>query len=243
MASTAPAVGLGSKKVRARENLRRLGRKPPRAPRDGPRRTRRDAILPAGARSRTARRARLGRRLTSPRAPVPPLPRQRKPAASAGKPSDSVRVLQRESLRQLLSQIVPDERVDPLVEAFLLDVADDFVDSVVAFACKLAAHRKSDTLEVKDIVLHLERAWDMVLPGFETEELREFKPPPEARLHKKRMADVRRALASAAAAEAETVLAREKEREEEKEKGDPSEDAEPAEGARLDASKADADAS
>ena len=152
-------------------------------------------------------------------------------------------MLQRESLRQLLSQIVPDERVDPLVEAFLLDVADDFVDSVVAFACKLAAHRKSDTLEVKDIVLHLERAWDMVLPGFETEELREFKPPPEARLHKKRMADVRRALASAAAAEAETVLAREKEREEEKEKGDPSEDAEPAEGARLDASKADADAS
>lgn len=242
MASTAPAVGLGSKKVRAREHLRRLGRKPPRAPRDGPRRTRRDAILPAGARSRTARRrARLGRRLTSPRAPVPPLPRQRKTAASAGKPSDSVRVLQRESLRQLLSQIVPDERVDPLVEAFLLDVADDFVDSVVAFACKLAAHRKSDTLEVKDIVLHLERAWDMVLPGFETEELREFKPPPEARLHKKRMADVRRALASAAAAEAETVLAREKEREEEKEKGDPEGDG--AEGAKLDASKADADAS
>jgi hypothetical protein len=38
-------------------------------------------------------------------------------------------------------------------------------------------------------------------------------------------------------------LAREKEREEEKEKGDPSEDAEPAEGARLDAAKADADAS
>jgi transcription initiation factor TFIID subunit 12 len=150
-------------------------------------------------------------------------------------------VLQRESLRQLLSQIVPDERVDPLVEAFLLDVADDFVDSVVAFACKLAAHRKSDTLEVKDIVLHLERAWDMVLPGFETEELREFKPPPEARAHKKRMADVRRELASAAAAEAETVLAREKEREEEKEKGDPEGDG--AEGAKLDASKADADAS
>ena len=43
----------------------------------------------------------------------------------------------------------------------------------------------SDTLEVKDIVLHLERAWDMVLPGFETEELREFKPPPEARAHKR----------------------------------------------------------
>ena len=149
-------------------------------------------------------------------------------------------MLQRESLRQLLSQIVPDERVDPAVEAFLLDVADDFVDSVVAFACKLAAHRRSDTLEVKDIVLHLERAWDMVLPGFETEELREFKPPPEARAHKKRMADVRRALARAAAAEAETVSAHQREREEEKEKGDPEGDG--AEGAR-DAAAPNADAS
>jgi transcription initiation factor TFIID subunit 12 len=123
-------------------------------------------------------------------------------------------------LRQILSQVVPDERVDVSVEDFLLDAADDFVDSVVAFACRLASHRKSDTLEVKDIMLHLERAWDMILPGFETEELREFKPPPEARAHKRRMADVRRALAAAAAAEAaESAKAQAKDAEdEEKEK-------------------------
>jgi transcription initiation factor TFIID subunit 12 len=127
----------------------------------------------------------------------PPTP-QRKPTAP---PSDSVRVLQKESLKQLLSKIVPDERVDPLVEDFLLDVADDFVDSVVSFACKLANHRKSDTLEIKDIVCHLERAWDMVLPGFENDELKEFKPRKEQAAHKKRMVDVRRAMANAAAAE------------------------------------------
>ena len=127
-------------------------------------------------------------------------------------------MLQRESLRQLLSQIVPDERVDPLVEDFLLDVADDFVDSVITFACKLASHRKSDTLEVKDVVVHLERAWDMVLPGFEQDELKEFKPRKEQTAHKKRMVDVRRALANAAAVEAASLSAAKNAEEEEEEK-------------------------
>ena len=221
MASTPPAVGTGSK-GRARERLRRLGPGPTPPALGATAPFARVATQSSRARGLDRARARRASRVDLWPRPAPRPPRQRKDAASDGKPSDSVRVLQRESLRQLLSQIVPDERVDPAVEAFLLDVADDFVDSVVAFACKLAAHLRSYTLEVKDIVLHLERAWDMVLPGFETEELREFKPPPEARAHKKRMADVRRALARAAAAEAETVKeTREKEREEEKEKGDP----------------------
>lgn len=67
--------------------------------------------------------------------------------------------------QELLKHVAPGEVVDPAVEDFLLDVADDFVDSVTMFACKLAVHRKSDALEVKDIAVHLERAWDIVVPG------------------------------------------------------------------------------
>ena len=37
----------------------------------------------------------------------------------------------------------------------LQDVADDFVENVAAFACELAKHRESPTLEAKDLQLAL----------------------------------------------------------------------------------------
>lgn len=43
----------------------------------------------------------------------------------------------------------------------LLQIADDFIESVVTAACQLARHRKSNTLEVKDVQLHLGK-----FPGF-----------------------------------------------------------------------------
>jgi len=45
-------------------------------------------------------------------------------------------------------------------------IAEEFVESVTDFSCKLAKHRKSPVLEVRDVKLYLERNWNIRVPGF-----------------------------------------------------------------------------
>ncbi|CAI9171059.1 unnamed protein product [Rangifer tarandus platyrhynchus] len=73
--------------------------------------------------------------------------------------------------RDLVREVDPNEQLDEDVEEMLLQIADDFIESVVTAACQLAQHRKSSTLEVKDVQLHLERQWNMWIPGFGSEEI------------------------------------------------------------------------
>lgn len=75
-------------------------------------------------------------------------------------------VVSREKLQELVQQIDHTERLDAEAEDLLMLVADDFVESVTEFACKLAKHRKSTTLEASDLELHLEKAWNIKIPGF-----------------------------------------------------------------------------
>ncbi|KAK9372123.1 transcription initiation factor TFIID subunit A-domain-containing protein [Lipomyces chichibuensis] len=99
----------------------------------------------------------------------------------------TARVLRKRKVSELLQDMVGisssvdgvplrgDERdanIDCDVEELLLDLADQFVISVASFSCRLAKHRKSNTLNVNDVKLHLERNWNIKIPGYNGDEIR-----------------------------------------------------------------------
>ncbi|KAL8862538.1 MAG: hypothetical protein Q9178_001036 [Gyalolechia marmorata] len=91
------------------------------------------------------------------------------------------RVLGRQRLEELVRQVTggvdgeEGETLTAAAEETLLDVADDFVDQVVTAACKLAKLRSSQTLELRDLQLVLERNYNIRIPGYASDELRTVK--------------------------------------------------------------------
>jgi len=74
----------------------------------------------------------------------------------------------------------------------LIQIAEEFVDSTLLASCQNAKHRKSNTVEAKDVQLYLgmkrffytfilmikfflERTYSMWVPGFGTEDPKQYK--------------------------------------------------------------------
>uniref|UniRef100_A0A8V0YTS2 Transcription initiation factor TFIID subunit 12 n=1 Tax=Gallus gallus TaxID=9031 RepID=A0A8V0YTS2_CHICK len=74
---------------------------------------------------------------------------------------ESNQVLTKKKLQDLVREVDPNEQLDEDVEEMLLQIADDFIESVVTAACQLARHRKSNTLEVKDVQQYLTLRGDL----------------------------------------------------------------------------------
>ncbi|XP_057974857.1 transcription initiation factor TFIID subunit 12 isoform X2 [Malania oleifera] len=110
-------------------------------------------------------------------------------------PSESCSsILSKRSIQELVTQVDPSERLDPEVEDILVDIAEEFVESITTFGCSLAKHRKSATLEAKDIILHLERNWNMTLPGFSGDEIKTYKKPVVNDIHRERLAAIKKSI-------------------------------------------------
>ncbi|XP_024189714.1 transcription initiation factor TFIID subunit 12 isoform X4 [Rosa chinensis] len=104
------------------------------------------------------------------------------------------RILSKRTIHDLVNQIDPSERLDPDVEDILMDIADEFVESITTFSCSLAKHRKSTTLEAKDILLHLEKNWNITLPGFGGDEIKGYRKPITNDIHKGRLAAIKKSM-------------------------------------------------
>ncbi|KAF9534139.1 transcription initiation factor TFIID subunit A-domain-containing protein [Crepidotus variabilis] len=78
----------------------------------------------------------------------------------------------RRTIQDLVASVDPNVKIEPEVEDLLLSIADEFIDSVTNFSCRLAKHRGGDALEVRDLQLHLERNHNIRIPGFASDETR-----------------------------------------------------------------------
>lgn len=106
----------------------------------------------------------------------------------------SFQILTKPRLQELVREIDPMEQLDEEVEELLLQIADDFVENTVNAACLLAKHRKNPKVETRDVQLHLERNWNMWIPGFGTEEPRPYKRAAVTEAHKQRLALIKKAI-------------------------------------------------
>lgn len=128
--------------------------------------------------------------------------------------SSHSQILTKRKLQDLLHEIDPTETMDDDVEEVLLQIADDFIENVINSSCQIAKHRKSNTVEVKDVQLHLgecnkttsirildkllmnwflmfhvlivylDRNWNMWIPGYGSEDLRPYKKLPSTEAHR-----------------------------------------------------------
>ena len=104
---------------------------------------------------------------------------------------DGDRVLSKRKLDELVRQVTGSasattsdgsaSELEPDVEEAILTYADDFIDRIVTAACKLAKLRNSQTLDVRDLQMVLERNEGMRVPGYGLDEgrtVRKFVPAP-----------------------------------------------------------------
>lgn len=102
------------------------------------------------------------------------------------------RILSKQKLQELVAYIDSEEKLDGDAEDLLMLIADEFVESVTSFACRIAKHRRSPKLEVKDLQFHLDHNWGIKVPGFGAEEEKGPVRLPMNDAHRQRLAAVKR---------------------------------------------------
>lgn len=85
------------------------------------------------------------------------------------------KVFNKRKISELIHGLMPegmdDDTVEEEVEELVGDLIEEFVANVTTFASRLAKHRKASHVEAKDVSVHLERNWNLRIPGFPGDEV------------------------------------------------------------------------
>jgi histone H3/H4 len=66
------------------------------------------------------------------------------------------------TVADLLRKIDPSATIDPLAEEFVLDIVDDFIDSVVGLAADCARNRGAQSVQPEDIAYVVQRKFSEI---------------------------------------------------------------------------------
>ncbi|CAH8511731.1 unnamed protein product [Schistosoma turkestanicum] len=95
------------------------------------------------------------------------------------------------SLSELLNEFEPHLQLDPDVEEVITNLANEFIVNCAEKAQQLASHRGISNVEAKDVVFCMERDWNVIVPGFATEE-RIIRKSFTTEAHKQRLALIKK---------------------------------------------------
>ncbi|KAH8870432.1 Transcription initiation factor TFIID subunit 12 [Schistosoma japonicum] len=95
------------------------------------------------------------------------------------------------SLCELLTEFEPHLQLDPDVEEVLTNLANEFILNCAEKAQQLATHRGISNVEAKDVVFCMERDWNIIVPGFTSEE-RPIRKSFSTEAHKQRLALIKK---------------------------------------------------
>eukprot|EP01129_Flabellula_baltica_P007357 TRINITY_DN2855_c0_g1_i3.p1 TRINITY_DN2855_c0_g1~~TRINITY_DN2855_c0_g1_i3.p1 ORF type:complete len:169 (+),score=44.44 TRINITY_DN2855_c0_g1_i3:178-684(+) len=70
-----------------------------------------------------------------------------------------------EKIREILSKLDPNQEIEDEAVLYIQREINQFVVTSLHSAAKLAGHRKSQVVEKKDLSLHLDRVWNIRVPG------------------------------------------------------------------------------
>jgi transcription initiation factor TFIID subunit 12 len=76
-------------------------------------------------------------------------------------PRTGTQLVDQIDIKTLTQRISTKDNLDSQVEKILASMADDFIKNTAEFACKLAKHRGSDTLDKDDIKFAIEKLYNI----------------------------------------------------------------------------------